>query len=146
MDGRNLSSVEWLAIGPHLEFLMDIKDFADQRPLFVLENFFSGRIRGWGTTISRLGNLQNMFTIEGDGRWDASANTLLLKETYQFEDGRHDQLVWTIINRGEGVYEGREALIDGVAEGRQSGNAFRWKYHRDVPMADGSKTSFGFDD
>ncbi|MBD9390622.1 DUF3833 family protein [Agrobacterium sp. AGB01] len=31
------------------------------------------------------------------------------------------------------------------SEGRQCGNAFRWKYHRDVPMADGSKTNFGFD-
>jgi len=40
-----------------------------------------------------------MFTIKGEGRWDASANTLLLKETYQFEDGHHDQLIWTIINR-----------------------------------------------
>jgi len=26
------------------------------------------------------------------------------------------------------------------------GNAFRWKYTREIPAADGSKTKFGFDD
>lgn len=125
---------------------MNISDFADQRPLFVLENFFSGSLRGWGITLSRLGNLQNRFTIEAEGHYEASANTLTLKETYAFDDGHRDFLTWTIIKRGEGNYEGRETLIDGTADGEQAGNAFRWKYTREVPTADGSKTKFGFDD
>jgi hypothetical protein len=125
---------------------VNIVDFANQRPLFVLEDFFSGPVRGWGITLSRMSNLQNRFMIEAEGRWDASANTLLLTETYSFDDGHRDFLTWTIINRGEGKYEGRETLIDGTAEGQQAGNAFRWKYHREVPAADGSKTRFGFDD
>lgn len=69
-----------------------------------------------------------------------------LKEVYSFDDGHHDFLTWTIINRGEGVYEGRETLIDGTADGEQFGNTFRWKYTREVPAADGTKTKFGFDD
>lgn len=43
------------------------------------------------------------FTIEAEGRWDASARTLALKETYTFDDGHSDILTWTIINRGDGV-------------------------------------------
>lgn len=125
---------------------MEITDFAYQRPLFVLENFFSGPLRGWGITLSRMGKLQNRFTVEAEGRWEASANTLSLKETYLFEDGHRNFLTWTIISRGDGKYEGRETLIDGAAEGWQSGNAFRWKYSREVPSADGSKSKFGFDD
>lgn len=125
---------------------MNIDDFADQRPQIVLENFFSGSLRGWGITLSRMGSLQNRFTVEAEGHYEASANTLSLKEVYSFEDGHHDILTWTIINRGEGNYEGRETLIDGTADGRQSGNAFQWKYHREVPAADGSKTKFGFND
>ena len=125
---------------------MNIDDFADQRPQFVLESFFSGSLRGWGITLSRMGSLQNRFTIEAEGHYEASANTLSVKEVYSFEDGHQDVLKWTIINRGDGNYEGRETLIDGTADGRQSGNAFQWKYHREVPAADGSKTKFGFND
>ena len=125
---------------------MNIDDFANQRPLFVLENFFSGSLRGWGITLGRIGGLQNRFTIEAEGRYDASANTLSLKEIYSFENGHQDILTWTIINRGDGVYEGRERLIDATATGRQSGSAFQWRYHRAVPTADGSKTKYGFND
>lgn len=125
---------------------MNIDDFADQRPLFVLENFFSGSLRGWGITLSRLGNLQNRVTVEAAGRYDASANTMVIEEAYSFEDGHRDILTWTIINRGQGRYEGRETLIGGTAEGTQAGNGFHRKYHREVPAADGSKTKYTFDD
>ena len=125
---------------------MKIAEFADGKPQFVLEEFFSGRLKGWGLTLGRMGGLQNRFTIEAEGRWDATANTLVLKETYAFDDGHHDILTWTIIKRDEGTYEGRESLVDGTASGEQAGNAFRWQYSREVPNADGTKTKFGFDD
>ena len=112
----------------------------------MLEEFFSGRLRGWGTTIGRMGGLQNRFTIDAEGTWDPSANVLSLKETYVFDDGHTDILTWTILKRGEDEYEGRETLIDGNAIGEQAGYAFHWQYHREVPAADGSKTKFGFDD
>lgn len=125
---------------------MSIDEFAGKTPQFVLEAFFSGALQGWGVTVKRMGGLQNRFTIKAEGRWDASANTLSLKEIYSFDDGHQDVLAWTIIKRGDTSYEGRERLIDGTADGQQSGNAFRWKYTRDVPSPDGSKTRFGFDD
>lgn len=55
-------------------------------------------------------------------------------------------MTWTIIQRGEGRHEGREVLVDGTADGRQVGNAFQWKYSREVPASDGAKTKFGFND
>lgn len=125
---------------------MKLEDFADKEPKFILEEFFSGTLRGYGTTIGRLGGFQNRFTIDARGRFDTSANVLSLTEDYFFDDGHSDTLTWTILKRGENRYEGRETLIDGTAEGEQSGCAFRWQYSRDVPDADGSKTRFGFDD
>nr|WP_286194919.1 DUF3833 family protein [Agrobacterium sp. Ap1] len=123
-----------------------IDNNSETAPAFVLEEFFSGSLRGWGVSLGRMGGLKNRFSIEAEGRWDAQANTLSLKEVYSFDDGHHDFLTWTIINRGEGAYEGRETLIDGTADGEQFGNTFRWKYTREVPAADGTKTKFGFDD
>lgn len=125
---------------------MKLEDFADREPRFILEEFFSGTLRGYGMTIGRLGGFQNRFTIDARGRFDPAANVLSLKEDYFFDDGHSDTLSWTILKRGENRYEGRETLIDGVAEGEQAGCAFRWQYARDVPDADGAKTRFGFDD
>ena len=125
---------------------MKLEDFAEKEPSFILEDFFSGTLRGWGVTIGRLGGFQNRFTIDARGRFDASANVLSLTEDYFFDDGHSDRLTWTILKRDKGRYEGRETLIDGTAEGEQSGCAFRWQYSRDVPQADGAKTRFGFDD
>jgi hypothetical protein len=121
------------------ETIVKIEDFVDQKPGFILEEFFSGSLRGWGVTLGRLGGLQNRFTIQAEGRWDARAHTLALKETYTFDDGHIDTLTWTIIKRGDGVYEGRETLIEGLAHGEQAGNAFHWRYHRNVPSTDGTK-------
>ncbi|PLK69612.1 DUF3833 domain-containing protein [Rhizobium sp. TH135] len=123
-----------------------LEDFAEREPRFILEEFFSGTLRGWGVTIGRLGGFQNRFTIDARGRFDPEANVLSLTEDYFFDDGHSDTLTWTILKREENRYEGRETLIDGVAEGDQAGSAFRWQYARDVPDADGAKTRFGFDD
>lgn len=125
---------------------MKLEDFADREPRFILEEFFSGTLRGYGMTIGRLGGFQNRFTIDARGRFDATANVLTLTEDYFFDDGHSDTLSWTILKREANRYEGRETLIDGVAEGEQAGCAFRWQYARDVPDADGAKTRFGFDD
>ena len=34
---------------------MKLEDFANKEPRFILEEFFSGTLRGWGVTIGRLG-------------------------------------------------------------------------------------------
>jgi hypothetical protein len=125
---------------------MNIDDFASNTPPFVLEEFFHGQLHGWGITMGRLGGLQNRFSIEAEGRWDQSANTLALREVYTFDDGHMDTLVWTIIKRSATSYEGRETHIQGLASGEQQGNAFHWTYTREVPTKDGSTSTFGFND
>ena len=120
---------------------MNIDDFASNTPTLVLEEFFNGQLRGWGITMGRLGGLQNRFSIEAEGRWDDSANTLALREVYTFDDGHVDTLVWTIIKRSATSYEGRETHIQGLASGEQQGNAFPWTYTREVPTKDGSTST-----
>ncbi len=125
---------------------MKISDFQRRMPLLRLEEFFSGRLQGWGVTLSRFESFQNQFKIDAEGEWDSAANSLALRETYTFDDGHIDTLTWTILKRDDGSYEGRETRIEGVADGAHSGNAFHWKYSRDVPAKDGSSSKVGFDD
>lgn len=125
---------------------MKIADFRDRMPALRLEEFFSGRLQGWGVTLSRFESFQNQFKIDAEGEWDSAANSLALRETYTFDDGHIDTLTWTILKRDDGSYEGRETRIEGVADGEQSGNAFHWRYSRDVPAKDGSSSKVRFDD
>jgi hypothetical protein len=57
-----------------------------------------------------------------------------------------DTLHWTIRKIGRGQYVGHENHLEGEATGEQTGCAFRWKYTRDVPQADGKSTRLNFDD
>ncbi|KQV38890.1 MULTISPECIES: DUF3833 family protein [unclassified Rhizobium] len=103
---------------------MNIEDFADKTPTFVLEEFFSGDLKGWGTTLRRMGGLQNRFSIDAQGVWDPSANVLSLKEMYTFDDGHSDVLTWTIIKRDEGKYEGRQRVSVAISARSSVGQWF----------------------
>ena len=145
-EGTQVAAPVFLPADKTRRDALKLDDFAERQPRFILEEFFSGTLRGFGVTIGRLGGFQNRFTVDARGQFDPTSNVLSLTENYFFDDGHSDTLSWTILRRGEDRYEGRETLIDGVAEGAQAGSAFRWHYARDVPQADGSKTRFGFDD
>jgi hypothetical protein len=125
---------------------VDIRDFDEKTPALLLEQFFSGRLKGWGYTVGRFGGFQNSFKIDTQGHWDPNTSTLTMSEFYRFHDGRSDALNWSILKKSDVEYEGFEASIDGSAKGEQLGNAFHWRYSRDVPNKDGDTTTLGFDD
>lgn len=74
---------------------MDIKDFEGKGPRLRLEEFFAGKLKGWGFTVSRFGNFQNSFRIDAQAHWDVAANTLKMTEFYKFDDGHNDPLDWS---------------------------------------------------
>lgn len=125
---------------------MDITDFEGKTPALRLEQFFLGRLKGWGYTVGRFGGYQNAFKIDAQGHYDPGSSTLTMSEFYRFDDGHTDPLNWSILKKSDAEYEGFEASIDGSAKGEQRGNAFHWQYSRDVPNKDGDTTRFGFDD
>ena len=121
---------------------MDIDDFAGRSPPLVLEEFFAGRVEGWGILQSRFGTLRRQFRIEAEGEWDAGTRTLRLTETWRFDDGEEDVLDWTIRRTGPRSYEGHEPSLIGPARGTQAGNAFRWTYRRQAPSTGGTRLFF----
>jgi Protein of unknown function (DUF3833) len=125
---------------------MGIEDFKGTTPEFLPEEFFAGRLEGWGVLESLVGGLQKRCTIAAYGKWDASAQVVTFTETYRFDDGRQDTLHWIIRKTAAGKYSGSEPRLDGEAEGEQAGCAYHWKYTRDTPQADGKSTKLNFDD
>jgi hypothetical protein len=125
---------------------MSIDDFKGTSPEFLPEEFFNGRLEGWGVLESLVGGLQKRSTIKAEGKWDAQTQTVDFTETYLFDDGHVDTLHWTIRKLAPGSYSGAEPRLDGEAKGEQAGCAFHWQYTRETPQKDGSTTKLNFDD
>jgi len=75
---------------------MRIEQFEKNEPKLVLEQFFDGRLKGWGIVQDRRGRPQRRVTVEAEGVWDRSSKILALKESWTFDDGQVDRLTWTI--------------------------------------------------
>jgi hypothetical protein len=125
---------------------MSIHDFKQTKPLFLPEQFLTGRLEGWAVLESLVGGLLKRATISAHGELDASTDTVLFTETYIFDDGRSDTLRWTIHKMAEGQYLGHENRLEGEAVGEQAGCAFHWRYTRDTPQGGGKSFKLNFDD
>ena len=123
---------------------MKIEDFAGKGPEFRPEEFFDGRLEGWGVLEKPTGGVQKRFTVAAEGR--SFAGGVRYSETWTFDDGHVDTLNWEIRKAGEGQYSGVEDRSEGEAEGEQAGCAFHWKYSRDTPQPDGKSMKLNFDD
>lgn len=125
---------------------MDIKHFAATTPEFLPETFLTGKLEGWGLLESLLGGLQKRFRVLADGTWDEVAQVVTFTETWTFDNGRTDTLVWNIRKLAPGSYIGQELRVGGEAVGEQAGCAFHWTYSRDTPQDDGKSLLLNFDD
>jgi len=125
---------------------MAIDDFKGTTPVFLPEEFFRGRLEGWGGLEGLAGGLQKRSTITAEGKWDGQEQAVFFTETYHFDDGHQDTLQWTIRKLGPGKYSGTEPRLDGEASGDQMGCAFNWRYTRETPQADGKSSKMNFDD
>ncbi len=125
---------------------MAIDAFAGTTPVFLPEQFFVGRLEGWAVVESLVGGLLKRATIAAHGELDADTDTVVLTETYTFDDGHSDTLRWTIHKLSEGQYTGHENRLEGEASGEQAGCAFHSKYTRDTPQGDGKSFKLNFDD
>lgn len=107
-------------------------DYAAQRPVLRLEDYFNGRVRAWGIFTDRGGKVVRRFTVTMDCRWDG--NDGVLDEDFTFSDGAKQRRIWRVRKLGDGRYSGRADDVVGEARGESAGNAIRWKYTLALPV------------
>jgi hypothetical protein len=115
---------------------MQPEDFANSQPRLVLEEYFSGKTRAWGTFEDRFGNLRRQFVVDITGTWDG--HELILDEDFRYADGEIGERVWHITKLDAHRYEGRAADVVGTATGVAYGNALNWRYDLDLKVGDGT--------
>ena len=122
---------------------MNITEFKDAEPRFVLEDYFNGQVKAWGLFHDRFGNLKRSFKVDIKGTIDN--NELILDEKFLYNDGEEDQRIWKIKILGNSEYSGTADDVIGEAFGSSSGNALNWKYKLSLKVKD-SYVLVDFDD
>jgi hypothetical protein len=114
---------------------MKIDDFAGKQPALKIEEYFAGQTRAWGVFEDRFGTLRREFTVDITGAW--KGDEFELDERFLYADGETDRRVWRLKRTGPDAWEGRTEDADGVALGREAGNAFNFGYYLNMKVGDG---------
>jgi hypothetical protein len=120
-----------------------IGDYAAERPLLDLRQYFNGTLDAYGVFTDRSGKVVKRFTVVMRCSWNGDEG--VLDEDFIYSDGTTGKRVWRMKHLGNGRYSGRADDVIGEATGETQGNAFRWGYRLALPV-DGKVYNVQFDD
>jgi len=120
-----------------------IADYAAQKPVLELRDFFNGTLDAYGIFTDRSGQVVKRFTVVMECSWQGDQG--VLDEAFTYSDGSTQRRIWRLQRLADGRYTGQADDVVGTAEGQQSGNAFHWTYTLALPV-DGRVIEVQFDD
>ncbi len=124
-----------------------IADYANEKPVFDLKDYFTGVVDGWGIFTDRAGKVARRFIVTMNCSWNGQEG--ILDEDFVYSDGKKEKRIWRMkrMAGADGIvrYEGTADDVVGTGFGEQRGNAFRWGYTLALPV-DGKVYEVQFDD
>ncbi len=121
----------------------DVGQYAQQKPVLDMKQYFNGTIDAWGIFQDRSGNVIKRFTVVMQCSWKDGVG--ILDEDFTYSDGTKQKRVWTLRKNAAGHYIGTADDVVGEAIGITAGNALNWKYVLALPV-DGKIYHVNFDD
>ena len=118
-------------------------DYAAEKPLLDLKQYFNGELVAHGIFTDRSGKVVRRFTVLMTCTWNGPQGTL--DERFTYSDGKTERRVWRLTDEGKGRWTGRADDVVGVAEGQVAGNALNWHYTLALPV-DGKTYEVQFND
>lgn len=118
-------------------------DYASERPVLDLQQYFNGRVDGWGVFTDRSGRVVKRFTVVMQCSWQG--NEGVLDEDFTYSDGTKQRRVWKLSKLPGGRFSGRADDVVGEALGQTAGNALNMKYTLALPV-DGRTWEVQMDD
>jgi len=120
-----------------------IQDYAAEKPVLELRDYFNGTLDAYGVFTDRSGKVVKRFTVVMECSWQGDAG--VLDEAFTYSDGTTQRRVWRLTRYADGRYTGTADDVIGIANGQQQGNAFHWTYTLALPV-DGRIIEVQFDD
>ena len=121
----------------------DVNQYAQQKPVLDMQQYFNGTIDAWGMFQDRSGDVIKRFTVVMHCSWKDGVGTL--DEDFTYSDGTKQKRIWTLKKNASGQYIGTADDVVGEAIGTTAGNALNWKYVLALPV-DGKIYHVNFDD
>ncbi len=107
-------------------------DYAAERPVLSLRDYFDGRVEAHGMFQDRAGRVVKRFTVVMDCRWNGEDG--VLDEAFTYSDGSTQRRIWKLKALPDGRFAGTAEDVVGTARGEQRGNAFHWTYTLKQPV------------
>lgn len=120
-----------------------ISDFAAEKPVLDLRDYFNGTLDAYGLFTDRSGKVVKRFTVVMQCRWTGDEG--VLDEDFTYSDGTLQKRIWRLKRFADGRYTGTAGDVVGEARGQTRGNAFNWQYTLALPV-DGRVWHVEFDD
>ncbi len=120
-----------------------VNDYASEKPVLDLKQYFNGVVDAWGIFTDRSGKVVKRFTVVMHCKWDGDQG--VLDEDFVYSDGTVQKRIWKLQHMGNGRYSGQADDVIGMADGQTRGNAFNWRYTLALPV-DGQVWHVQFDD
>lgn len=111
-----------------------VETYKDNTPKLVVEDFFDGDLVAHGMVKNRRGEVIRYFTADLLASWEEGIGTL--DESFIFDDGEHQQRIWTLTPNEHKGYIATAPDVVGSGELMTSGNALFMKYILQVPYGD----------
>ena len=124
-----------------------LSDYAQEKPVLDLRQYFNGTLDAYGIFTDRSGKVVKRFTVVMTCSWQGppGQEVGVLDEVFTYSDGTTDRRIWTLKRQPDGRYTGTAGDVVGEANGQESGNTFRWGYTLNLPV-DGRVIEVQFDD
>ena len=124
-----------------------VADYATEKPVLDLRQYFNGTIDAYGLFTDRSGRVVKRFTVVMTCSWQGppGQEVGVLDEEFSYSDGSRQRRIWTLKRQPDGSYLGTAADVVGQANGEEKGNAFRWGYTLQLQV-DGRVFEVQFDD
>jgi hypothetical protein len=118
-------------------------DYASEKPVLDLRQYFNGELMGYGVFTDRAGKVVRRFTVLMKCSWQGDSG--VLDEYFTYSDGEKQRRIWRLTRLDNGRYIGRADDVVGEAQGQSAGNALNWRYTLSLPV-DGKVYEVQFDD
>ena len=108
-----------------------VNDYASEKPVLDLKQYFNGVVDAWGIFTDRSGKVVKRFTVVMHCQWNGEQG--VLDEDFVYSDGTKQKRIWILQHLGNGRYSGQADDVIGMADGQTRGNAFNWRYTLALP-------------
>ena len=124
-----------------------VQQYANEKPVLDLSEYFSGTIDAYGIFTDRSGEVVKRFTVLIEAKWSIvdGKKVGVLDESFEYSDGSKQKRIWKLTEVSPGRYIGKADDVIGDAQGESAGNALNWAYTLALPV-DGTIYHVQFDD